>query len=1577
MVDKDLASKLTKYRKIQKKQKARQKIVTMLIGIVVFCTTYALILPAITHETETTCGYIEHQHTEECYESPESELLICEMEEHTHDEILCYLEAEILMETEEEWEATLPEELGEDKLENLLLVAESQIGYEESTETVTVDDDGVIYGATRYGSWYGDPYGKWDAMFVSFCMHYAGIDSSEFPYESNSYRLNMEANEAGLYAPAEEYEPQAGDLVFFETTGDGNADRVGIVTEIVQENGNDAAKLITVEGDTANDCVEYCSYELTDIQISGYGKLSSLYREEETAEEMPEPENEIPVEEDEAQEPTEGEVQEPTEGEVQEPVEDEVQEPAEGEVQEPVEDEVQEPAEGEVQEPVEDEVQEPVEDEVQEPIEGEEAVCIESCVEDCTGENCECACHMTTVQTAPEGELSELAVMSLLLEEDSAVMAAAEPEIQAAASGTIIAAVTEYDQSLFTETNIFVIYTEADSKYYAFDGNGNAVEIAIDEDGNILTDAEDPDILFWSFAAASGTNSYLIQNVSSGRYMHAYPNNGSGVTTGGAYPSTLIFADGGVRIMSNSEFAQLDVSSGKFTMTQSESSAAIYNFGYTSRCTIWLDGTNGGLMSNSGSPNESYTVEGGETFTLPLTWDSPGKYNYRLRGWYDVKNNTYYAPGTEIEVTENLVFYADWEAATYDIGQFNADVANTVSTSEFVTTRVFDYSALFNVLSESASVTANSAGHTETWNLITGGTVPYNGNESLNFIFSDYDQYGVDITYPNGNNDRNKTGGVYSGLYTGALGEILFGTENSYNPSTGEGIIGKEYLGTADHLFQIMTDSSNEYYGYYYYDSSLNAASYNQSAGRFYVYDYLERTADSEKDGGAGEYSDFLPFNSPYANTNGKRVKTYDYNGRTNYMYDAKYNTNNNSTDNVGTNYWFGMSIDIDFYLPNAPGSTDSNGDYGNHDIYGNEMHFHFSGDDDVWVMLDGELVLDLGGVHGIESGDINFSTGAVTINGSQESILSGVDSGEHTLTVYYLERGSSQSNCAIYFNLAPRFGLSIQKEDVVSQEVLNGAEFTVYEDKECTIPVDNLWTSKEAYINDETPASTFKIENGVAYIWGLGAGNTYYIKETKPPDAEEYGIAHGIICLTLDKLGTASYSVEIISETDEDGNVIQPSNGFTVHGFKIDEETQQAYIVITNAQESVVETTTVQVLKRWNDEEDHTLDSVKVYLTVTDADGTVRRIREVTLNTANDWEYTWTSLPKYASDGVTEIQYGVEEAYKSGYQSTIEKLSQITIVNTVWAEALSFENGKTYLLKTANGCLAATSSSAETLRWMEEDTAKSSPLALWTATVSGDNVKFTNGAGQVLSFNHSWQNRYFYATTETSAYQNAGLTNSENGISLYFTRNSTKYYLGTTLSNGRLSAATSSGSALVFNPLTQITEETVQEIEDTAYLVTNTPLEKETSLKVIKNWDVGNADPDIYEQEQVTIRLYADGKDTGRTVTLSLKNNWTDTFQGLPYENDNGEVIDYTVLESWDTEDWVPEYGERIYIDGDPGTYEITVTNTYRWGYIYDLPSTGGIGDYMYTIEGFLIIVTAGSGLLYKFKKKKEGGLS
>ena len=955
--------------------------------------------------------------------------------------------------------------------------------------------------------------------------------------------------------------------------------------------------------------------------------------------------------------------------------------------------------------------------------------------------------------------------------------------------------------------------------------------------------------------------------------------------------------------------------------------------------TIWLDGTDGGLPFLTGSPNTAYTVQGGSTLKLPTEWTSPGKYSYKLQGWYDITNNRYYPAGGEMEVTGNAVLYADWVAATYDIGVFNAQVADTVSTNEFVTTHLFDYNSLFNILSSKAQITVNASSHSETWSTVNSGNVGYMDRETLNFVFIDGapNYQNGNLAYSNNRQTHNTYPGagiVTSGIYNTARYHALFDTEDA---------LGKKYLGTGDYLFQIMTDPDDEYYGYYYYDSQRNAASYNQSQGRFYVYEYLEAPSDSVGDTNSG----FLPFNSPYANLNGNNTGTYTYSGLNgeyagvnHFQYAAGYS----NSDQVLANFAYGMRTEIRFYLPDDTGTN------GNKDLYGNDMHFHFSGDDDVWVLIDGELVLDIGGIHGVETGDINFVTGEVSV---QDEVVGTVNipAGEHTMTVLYLERGASSSNCAIYFNLAPRYSLDIQKEDVLTQQLLDGAQFSVYKDAACTVPAE-LYTSEAAYEQGVAPTNTFTVTDGVAHMWGLSPSKTYYIKETGPPDNEEYGLPQGTIQITIEKGGIATYRVEVIDD---------PSPGFTVHGVDIDEETKKVYIVATNAPETVTETTTVQVIKKWEDTADHSNDYIRAYLTVTDPDGTVRRIREITLSDENDWMYIWTNLPKYDYDQLTEIQYGVEESYESGYYSTVRRITQIVLEKTQWAESLTFQNGETYILRSGSGYLSTMNDQADTgYMWVDEQTAKSSPNALWTVTVTNGKVKFTNGVGQTITLYYNGGSPTdFYAripAPQSQDRQEFSYSSRSGGLQIFYQQGNNRYYMtGSMNSSGKFGYSTNQNRSMILTPMVKITQTDIQEVEDWAYQITNTPLaaNNETSLSVSKHWSVPEGyDATLYQEFAVTVRLFANGVNTGRSITLTLKNNWQGVFQGLPYKEADGNVIAYTVDEVWEKEKWTTAYGEIAVADGSPPTYSVVITNTYHPGGP-ELPSTGTPARLMYVLCG------------------------
>ena len=131
------------------------------------------------------------------------------------------------------WETTIPDLSDcETWAEKLLAVAGSQLGYHESILNFRVDNDGEHKGYTRYGEWYGNPYGDWCAMFVSFCLKYAGIDSDIIPQNANCQTWVEQLKNNKIFEDPDTYIPEPGDIVFFDQSGSGRADHVGIVSDV-------------------------------------------------------------------------------------------------------------------------------------------------------------------------------------------------------------------------------------------------------------------------------------------------------------------------------------------------------------------------------------------------------------------------------------------------------------------------------------------------------------------------------------------------------------------------------------------------------------------------------------------------------------------------------------------------------------------------------------------------------------------------------------------------------------------------------------------------------------------------------------------------------------------------------------------------------------------------------------------------------------------------------------------------------------------------------------------------------------------------------------------------------------------------------------------------------------------------------------------------------------------------------------------------------------------------------------------------------------------------------------------------
>lgn len=291
---------------------------------------------------------------------------------------------------------------------------------------------------------------------------------------------------------------------------------------------------------------------------------------------------------------------------------------------------------------------------------------------------------------------------------------------------------------------------------------------------------------------------------------------------------------------------------------------------------------------------------------------------------------------------------------------------------------------------------------------------------------------------------------------------------------TPTGTLGKKTYWDVGGLLQIDRD------GYYYYNAdyskskvaggsyqSANYAYFDEGSKTFKVYD----TWGIKKIGAGNQQGQFFPFTNPST----ANVFTVDDNGN------LAANTNTDSNSN-GVSHFFGVSMTTRFIQRYGGMTSQQNG---------KAMTFEFAGDDDVWIFIDGVLVADLGGIHDQATTTINFVSGDIIVNtekvGTLKSIMSKngyndasywnedtfADNTYHTLKLFYLERGGTDSNLAMKFNLAYVPETDGIKVDQFGTR-LNGVEFDLYA---ATKNTDT--SSSERYVIDHSKGADGLLATG------------------------------------------------------------------------------------------------------------------------------------------------------------------------------------------------------------------------------------------------------------------------------------------------------------------------------------------------------------------------------------------------------------------------------------------------------------------------------------------------------------------
>lgn len=436
--------------------------------------------------------------------------------------------------------------------------------------------------------------------------------------------------------------------------------------------------------------------------------------------------------------------------------------------------------------------------------------------------------------------------------------------------------------------------------------------------------------------------------------------------------------------------------------------------------------------------------------------------------------------------------------------QGNVDIIPTVNASELgINIDLFNYNDQIN------RTNIADAGFSF-YNGFGGGAV--DGTNTESGAYTHPNAQGVHQEYLKANLQKG-----YPVLKDGTSLGLLFGstTSNAVTPYTGlDGLL-------------LRPDEA----GYYVYDSSVYHAQLLKDKNRIEVYN-----AKLSPDWNTFRYGNFLPFNSlPSSATNGSE----------------------NSVDGgrSKTDLWYGMHISMAFMQPK------------NGTLNGNPMEFAFTGDDDVWVFIDGVKVLDIGGIHDKKSGNINFQTGVVNVDDVSATTLSNLykvayqeknpdatneqvkeyldsifatDSNGnyttyknysgHNMDFFYLERGGGAANCKIKFNMP-----ALDKDSVtVSKEIENYDEgayndvefsFKMYHKGEL-VPEGTTYTLIKADGTESAQSvgkdGVFKLKHGEhARFADFTQGDEYYVEET------------GISSATYDKVKIESSG--IVNEEDQD----------------------------------------------------------------------------------------------------------------------------------------------------------------------------------------------------------------------------------------------------------------------------------------------------------------------------------------------------------------------------------------------------------------------------------------------------------
>lgn len=476
-------------------------------------------------------------------------------------------------------------------------------------------------------------------------------------------------------------------------------------------------------------------------------------------------------------------------------------------------------------------------------------------------------------------------------------------------------------------------------------------------------------------------------------------------------------------------------------------------------------------------------------------------------------------------------------ASTYEVE--NTDAASNTSTIKYFPVTMYNYdTATINRAThnaEAAKASANDQSSISSWDgMYFSGGNPVNGASNSKYDTPAYlgdntgkagkKSYSTE-TYAEWNYwGANVKNAGYTGNYI-CSGLVKKSLDNSNN------IV---FTNTEPGLFR--SDDTTNSYGKKIYTNVGLPFQYDETTN-YYTFNSNKMSAHFTSKHPAGSNTDLTYDTTP------QTITDLSVQGKSDKASWLPFDEGSSATMTSAT-YHFGMQAVIPF-------SMTANGKMNAADENSDDIKFDFSGDDDVWVFVDGKLVLDIGGIHNEMAGTMNFATNkwkvlksTDNINGDKVGDMNGQEmfgklfneNGEkgvldtdretfaattsHTLTVFYLERGAGASNCKIRFNLPMEDSVSVKKLvsdkdskgaaiSTDTQEAINNREFAfkLFKNNE---PLKNtnyiILDESNQPIGTATTANdgTFKLKNKqtAKFVGQIpDDGNTYYVQE-----AEEAG---------------------------------------------------------------------------------------------------------------------------------------------------------------------------------------------------------------------------------------------------------------------------------------------------------------------------------------------------------------------------------------------------------------------------------------------------------------------------------------